>query len=164
MKFWRAEAGVEAAFERLHREDNSWEVELDFESPLLRLVRQDPKQAEAARRIAYSPVTVVSGRGGTGKTEVVTAALEQIEEKMKWKQEEERDERGDSLEDVTTEEEEEESGKDHTTRKTSIVLYATPTGKAASVIRKRIGKEAHTIHKVKILFFCVCVFYTHKVV
>ena len=27
-------------------------------------------------------------------------------------------------------------------------MYATPTGKAASVIKRRIRKEAYTIHKV----------------
>jgi len=29
-----------------------------------------------------------------------------------------------------------------------LVLYVAPTGKAASVIRKRIKKKAYTIHQV----------------
>jgi hypothetical protein len=36
------------------------------------------------------------------------------------------------------------------------ILYCAPTGKAASVIKKRVGKKAFTIHQVWIVSLCPC--------
>ena len=46
------------------------------------LVRQDPRQRLSAEKILSNSVTMISGRGGTGKTEVVTSTLEAIKEKL----------------------------------------------------------------------------------
>ena len=72
----------------------------------------------AAESIISRAITLVSGRGGTGKTEVVSkvlAAAELIADR------------------------EDSNGK---------ILYAAPTGKAASVIKKRVGAPSFTIHQV----------------
>ncbi len=102
-KFWRAEKAVEEAFEDLHSPANKWQVQLDFNkwdlvaNPFMadaliiivnvrecfERVRDDEDQKLAAEKIANFPVVVVSGRGGTGKTEVVTSVLEEIEELAK---------------------------------------------------------------------------------
>ena len=58
-------------------------------SPRLSRLRSDPRQVSAARAVASSAVAVISGRGGTGKTEVVTSVLEEIEEMEKKLEEEE---------------------------------------------------------------------------
>jgi ATP-dependent exoDNAse (exonuclease V) alpha subunit len=42
-------------------------------------INSDPAQRSAAEKILSNPVTVISGRGGTGKTEVVTAVLDAAE-------------------------------------------------------------------------------------
>ncbi len=51
-------------------------------------IRSDPTQLSAAKAITRNPVTVISGRGGTGKTEVVTSTLNAIDkffnDKVAW--------------------------------------------------------------------------------
>jgi MoxR-like ATPase len=42
-------------------------------------MQNDSNQLLAAKKILSNPITLISGRGGTGKTEVVTAVLEAIE-------------------------------------------------------------------------------------
>ena len=45
-------------------------------------MRHDPRQRLSAEKILSNSVTMISGRGGTGKTEVVTSTLEAIKEKL----------------------------------------------------------------------------------
>ncbi len=53
-------------------------------------IRSDPRQLMAARKILTEPLVLVSGRGGTGKTEVVTAVLEEIAKAIEETQEVEK--------------------------------------------------------------------------
>lgn len=50
-----------------------------FSSEEFSRVRRDAKQMSAAIAISRKPVSVISGRGGTGKTEVVTTTLNAID-------------------------------------------------------------------------------------
>ncbi len=45
-------------------------------------VRKDPDQLKAAQMVSKNPITIISGRGGTGKTEVVVAVLNAIDEEL----------------------------------------------------------------------------------
>ncbi len=69
-----------------------WEAEMDMERKRFENVRNDARQTEAVRKIASRPVVVVSGRGGTGKTEVVTAALEEMAELEEEREKREKEE------------------------------------------------------------------------
>ena len=43
-------------------------------------IKSDADQLSAAKKIIDNPITLISGRGGTGKTEVVTSILYAMEE------------------------------------------------------------------------------------
>uniref|UniRef100_A0A8C8IY32 DNA helicase B winged helix domain-containing protein n=1 Tax=Oncorhynchus tshawytscha TaxID=74940 RepID=A0A8C8IY32_ONCTS len=100
----------------------------------------DPDQVRAAKMICFNPVTVISGKGGCGKTTVVSlvfkAALQQSPEKEVrkacW------DFENDSL---GSEAWEEADGEDE-------VLLTAPTGRAASLLTKRTCFKAYTLHQV----------------
>ena len=119
------------------------------------------------------PITLVSGRGGTGKTEVVSAVLKAVEEELKHSDFEkmencnitedgvnsdasfmskDRDDFPDSDEALLGMAKEAESNDDKSKPKSDTmngpILYCAPTGKAASVIKKRVGSKAYTIHQV----------------
>ncbi|CAL8323149.1 unnamed protein product [Lota lota] len=110
-------------------------------------VKVDPDQLLAAEMICANPVTVISGKGGCGKTTVVSvvfqAAVEQkgsiLEESAK------------AFADI------EDPGEDPGERtkrpygdkvlKEEILLTA-PTGRAASLLTKKTGFKAYTLHQV----------------
>uniref|UniRef100_A0A674A565 Helicase (DNA) B n=1 Tax=Salmo trutta TaxID=8032 RepID=A0A674A565_SALTR len=106
----------------------------------------DPDQIRAAEMICSNPVTVISGKGGCGKTTVVSllfkAALQQSPEeevrKVCW------DFENDSLGSEAWEEEKSSwvlQGEDE-------VLLTAPTGRAASLLTKRTCLKAYTLHQV----------------
>ncbi|XP_064796995.1 DNA helicase B-like [Oncorhynchus masou masou] len=132
----------------------------------------DPDQVRAAEMICFNPVTVISGKGGCGKTTVVSlvfkAALQQSPEKVRkacW------DFENDSLgseawEEAGAWEEEalsqsllsqlEGEVKDEKKKSSSSwvlqgedeVLLTAPTGRAASLLTKRTCFKAYTLHQV----------------
>jgi ATP-dependent exoDNAse (exonuclease V) alpha subunit len=120
-------------------------------------IQGDLAQMAAARSIIQKPVTLISGRGGTGKTEVVSAVLKAAEEGLKKAREEENslisEDGVDSSDSFMTSDlggggdieppREREGGGSN-----GPMLYCAPTGKAASVIKKRVGAKAFTIHQV----------------
>ena len=81
-----------------------------------------------AKSIISQPITMVSGRGGTGKTEVVSKVLAAAKNMIDVSDEKNSD---DGLE------------NEHFV---GTILYTAPTGKAASVIKKRVRASAFTIH------------------
>ena len=98
----------------------------------------------AAKCILTKPITLVSGRGGTGKTEVVSTVLKAVEESLK----ERENMKSKDKDDLSKTEAEEKKGKDKSENMNGPILYCAPTGKAASVIKKRVGSKAFTIHQV----------------
>ena len=56
--------------------------DLIFSSAAFDNIRSDPKQMEAAQCMLTKPLTVVSGRAGTGKTEVAVTVWKQVHERM----------------------------------------------------------------------------------
>ncbi|XP_052367645.1 DNA helicase B-like [Oncorhynchus keta] len=132
----------------------------------------DPDQVSAAEMICFNPVTVISGKGGCGKTTVVSlvfkAALQQSPEKEVTKAcwDFENDSLGsEAWEEAEAWEEEARSKsllpqlngevKDETKSSSSWVLQGedevlltAPTGRAASLLTKRTCFKAYTLHQV----------------
>lgn len=106
--------------------------------------------------MAANPITLISGRGGTGKTEVVTSVLNVAEEMIRRAGEaidEDSVSDGDAV--LNPDSRCGDSRRESPQRKNiprvssnGPVLYTAPTGKAAGVIRKRIKRNAFTIHQI----------------
>ena len=121
-------------------------------------VRSDPDQLLGAKKIASNPITLISGRGGTGKTEVVTSVLNVAEELIARPAKATDDDGIDEDEaamlaildspDGDSRRESPSREKKPRVLSNGPVLYTAPTGKAASVIRKRIKRNAFTIHQI----------------
>ena len=119
-------------------------------------VRSDPDQLLGAKKIASNPITLISGRGGTGKTEVVTSVLNVAEELFTRPAKAIDDDGIDDAEAaINIDSPDGESRRESPSREkkprvlnNGPVLYTAPTGKAAGVIRKRIKRPAFTIHQI----------------
>ncbi|XP_060695751.1 DNA helicase B isoform X1 [Hemiscyllium ocellatum] len=120
-------------------------------------VKLDSYQLKAAIMMCENPVTVISGKGGCGKTTLVSYIFSTVVKNMESADNEEllqacrdleQDEwapeswdipvgktpNGDSVEKVDV-------------RKLSV-LFTAPTGKAASLLKKKTGFNAYTLHQV----------------
>jgi hypothetical protein len=230
MRHWTAEEGVKEKIVKLSKNASSYLVK--FSKPVFERIRKDPHQMKAAQLIDKNAVTLISGRGGTGKTEVVSTVLNEIEaiiglDKARAKKECDyynrlichcKNDDQDSADDIIIKEDAEiiktnraeytsnlllpdpfanydvkvditdveikivaqfskwmtENGKDNPLSRVwkddpklrldavkdneedldeketelKYVLCVAPTGKAASVMRKRTGKKAFTIHQI----------------
>ncbi|XP_072002762.1 DNA helicase B isoform X2 [Engystomops pustulosus] len=107
----------------------------------------DADQKKAVRMILANPVTVISGKGGCGKTTVVS----QVFKSMMKKENDEVEKACKALEEDIDASEEwfcdaMTSNPDHSD---SIrVLLTAPTGKAASLLKKKTDLPAATLHQV----------------
>ncbi|XP_031676616.1 DNA helicase B isoform X1 [Oncorhynchus kisutch] len=131
----------------------------------------DPDQVRAAEMICFNPVTVISGKGGCGKTTVVSlvfkAALQQSPEKEVrkacWDFENdslgsEAWEEAEALEDealsksllsqLEGEVKDEKKLSSWVLQGEDEVLLTAPTGRAASLLTKRTCFKAYTLHQV----------------
>ncbi|XP_062383939.1 DNA helicase B [Sardina pilchardus] len=132
----------------------------------------DPDQVRAAQMICSNSVTVISGKGGCGKTTVVSlvfkAAMQQhdreMEEVLKACEDFQNDSGHSPPEDQAKanppgvgkeskqEEErrkkEEEKKKEEEEAEKLQVLLTAPTGRAAGLLTKRTGFTAYTMHQV----------------
>ncbi|KAG7320399.1 hypothetical protein KOW79_016252 [Hemibagrus wyckioides] len=94
----------------------------------------DPDQVRAAEMMCDNAVTVISGKGGCGKTTVVSMIF-----KAAMEQQESRKNNGHMLEEVEQKENDD---------KPLEVLLTAPTGRAASLLTKKTCFTAYTIHQV----------------
>ncbi|PFX33712.1 DNA helicase B [Stylophora pistillata] len=107
----------------------------------------DVDQIHAAQLISTKPVAVLSGRGGCGKTFVVSEILKKVLEEKKEKILQENP--------VNSVETNIDICEDYSEKLKEVneqVLLTAPTGKAASILGKRIGIPAHTLHSVIFTF------------
>lgn len=112
----------------LELQDPDLQLELNFEDPEWEKIRTDDKQMEAASMCAQKPVVMISGRGGTGKTEIVSAIvhiLERtlIEKNPPLKTHDNRDEKKERMR----------------YPEPKYVLCVAPTGKAGTGLAQRSG-------------------------
>eukprot|EP00092_Neocalanus_flemingeri_P026030 GFUD01028215.1.p1 GENE.GFUD01028215.1~~GFUD01028215.1.p1 ORF type:complete len:1265 (+),score=407.13 GFUD01028215.1:55-3849(+) len=159
MRYWKAEESICSSLESILLSP-TWELDVDLTDPRFERIQADGAQMAAANCIISKAVTLVSGRGGTGKTEVVSAVLKAAEEGIK--KEGAQDIKDDSL--ISEDGVNSEDSFMTRDRDTSVnggggieeppdpsngpILYCAPTGKAASVIKKRVGSKAFTIHQI----------------
>ncbi|KAM6214671.1 DNA helicase B [Rhynchocyon petersi] len=112
----------------------------------------DPDQVTALEMICANAVTVISGKGGCGKTTIVSRLfkhIEQLEEREVKKACEDFEQDQDPSEEwVTfTEQNQKEAGK------AIEVLLTAPTGKAAGLLRQKTGLHAYTLCQVNYSFY-----------
>ncbi|XP_017371337.1 DNA helicase B [Cebus imitator] len=125
------------------------EVQLDQDQIEVQL---DQDQLAALEMICSNPVTVISGKGGCGKTTIVSHLfkhIEQLEEReVKKACEDFEQDQSSSEEWITfTEQSQLEASKD------IQVLLTAPTGKAAGLLRQKTGLHAYTLCQVNYSFY-----------
>ncbi|XP_033077254.1 DNA helicase B [Trachypithecus francoisi] len=125
------------------------EVQLDQDQVEVPL---DQDQVAALEMICSNPVTVISGKGGCGKTTIVSRLfkhIEQLEEReVKNACEDFEQDQNASEEWITfTEQSQLEAGK------AIEVLLTAPTGKAAGLLRQKTGLHAYTLCQVNYSFY-----------
>lgn len=108
----------------------------------------DNDQINAAKLITQKPVVVMSGRGGCGKTFVVSNVLSKA---LEMKKQCVLQEFAGDLDDENVSTSDDERDKASKTRQEEIeeeVLITAPTGKAASILGRRTSLPSHTLHSV----------------
>ncbi|KAM4675532.1 DNA helicase B [Discoglossus pictus] len=107
----------------------------------------DADQLKAAKMICANPVTVISGKGGCGKTTVVSLVFKHLMKKEK----EEVDEACRAFEsdlNASSEWEWDSVVPKENSSECVRVLLTAPTGKAASLLKKKTALPAATLHQI----------------
>ncbi len=135
-RYWKAEENVVRSLEEIMKAGKNVQYKVDLKDERFSKIQMDADQMKAAKSILENHITIVSGRGGTGKTQVVSDVLGAIQDTFEGASSKHNsdDEAGD-VEDVKEEEIRE-------------IVYCAPTGKAANVISRRVGSKAYTIHQI----------------
>lgn len=154
---YQAESGIAKSLNNLMSKE-PWKIDLDVRAVLLsdecdrRSARAkdfgtgstshiddeaslDQDQVQAAEMMCANAVTVISGKGGCGKTTVVCAILKAAMDQKK-------------NNDVNSSPQKKSLDKDNDEKSHIEVLMTAPTGRAASLLKKRTGFPAYTIHQV----------------
>ncbi|XP_042324079.1 DNA helicase B isoform X2 [Sceloporus undulatus] len=107
----------------------------------------DPYQESAIELICSNPVTVISGKGGCGKTTIVSYLFRYL---MKKEKEEVRNACKDFEADMDVSEEWHtfSHSSNVNINKSLNVLFTAPTGKAAALLFKKTKIPAYTLHQV----------------
>ncbi|XP_062865094.1 DNA helicase B [Trichomycterus rosablanca] len=155
---YQAENGIAECLQELMSED-TWKIDLDVREVLLSDERDrirardkdsstgstsemddeprlDQDQVLAAEMMCANAVTVISGKGGCGKTTVVCSIL-----KAAMNQKENNN-------DVNSSTQKEGEEKENDEKSPIEVLLTAPTGRAASLLKKRTSFPAYTMHQV----------------
>ncbi|XP_040200000.1 DNA helicase B isoform X2 [Rana temporaria] len=107
----------------------------------------DAEQQRAARMILANPVTIISGKGGCGKTTVVSRVFKAVMQEEK----DEVEKACKALEDdMDASEEWDFNAMTPSCKHSDVhrVLLTAPTGKAASLLRKKTELPAATLHQI----------------
>lgn len=157
-------ADVQAGSSNMDHDEITSDSDSDSWDPDQAAVDLDPDQVRAAEMMCENPVTVISGKGGCGKTTVVSlvfkAAMEQQtcdrEEMLKACEVFQNDsqESSDGLLTDTPMEGQNGTESDGDDKKPLEVLLTAPTGRAASLLTKRTSFTAYTMHQVLWSFMC----------
>ncbi|XP_032894249.1 DNA helicase B-like [Amblyraja radiata] len=120
-------------------------------------INLDKEQIKAATMMCENPVTIISGKGGCGKTTIVSLTFKAAVEKMKHAEKEELSQACEDLEqdqsapeswDIPKTPTKNTGGVEQNDDSKAVVLFTAPTGKAASLLKKKTGFNAYTLHQV----------------
>ncbi|XP_053398200.1 DNA helicase B-like [Mercenaria mercenaria] len=156
---WKAENNIARGINSLIKQDERqpWKLEVDWETEDFESIRQDNDQLRAAKLIASKPVVAISGKGGCGKTYVVTKVITAAKAT---RQKQKDTETGTGLHDDAEAADLADRGddsyewkgdypeeKEECPEKIELLLTA-PTGKAANLLGKRAKCASFTLHQV----------------
>ncbi|XP_069760086.1 DNA helicase B isoform X3 [Narcine bancroftii] len=118
----------------------------------------DQDQIKAGNMMCENPITIISGKGGCGKTTVISLIFKAVVENNEMAENEEILQACEDLEhdqsapgtwDIPiAKTSNDAAGTEKLKISKGIVLFTAPTGKAASILRKKTGFAAYTLHQV----------------
>lgn len=113
----------------------------------------DRDQVTAMEKICSNPVTIISGKGGCGKSTVVSCLFRHLKQIEKEVEAASKDFEGDldASEEWGTFDHHSESENTGTKNCLNVLLTA-PTGRAASLLSEKNRLPAYTLHQVRIFF------------
>ncbi|XP_006813110.1 DNA helicase B-like, partial [Saccoglossus kowalevskii] len=162
-RYWCCERNIARYLTKLQA-NGKWEIEFDWAGHLD--FQDDPEQQQAAKLMCLNPITVMSGKGGCGKTHVVSIVFKEAEKRFLKMNEEETGEDDVSKEtedfdgknvDESYEQEvdtpNEKDEKNDSGPKGPHILLTAPTGKAASLLGRRTKLPSFTLHQVMYSFY-----------
>ncbi|XP_069844400.1 DNA helicase B [Dipodomys merriami] len=132
-------------------DDFIWNCENEIDAGINEM-ELDQDQVAALEMICANAVTVISGKGGCGKTTIVSQlfkCLQQLEEREVEKACEDFEQDQDVPEDWVTFTEQSKLSTD----KAIEVLLTAPTGKATGLLREKTGLPAYTLCQVNYSFY-----------
>uniref|UniRef100_A0A8D0F0J9 DNA helicase B n=1 Tax=Strix occidentalis caurina TaxID=311401 RepID=A0A8D0F0J9_STROC len=115
----------------------------------------DLDQVTAMEKICSNPVTIISGKGGCGKSTIVSCLFRHLKQMEKEVEAASKDfeEDLDASEEWNTFDHHRESENMYT-KKLVNVLFTAPTGRAASLLSKKTKLPAYTLHQSCFLVSC----------
>ncbi|XP_023572040.1 DNA helicase B [Octodon degus] len=143
------ETSLDNSIDTLELQDRGEENDSNAE---MKEVQLDQDQVAALEMICSNAVTVISGKGGCGKTTIVSHLfkyIEQLEEREVRKACEDFEQDQDVPEEWMTFTGQGQLGAD----KPIEVLLTAPTGKAAGLLREKTGLLAYTLYQVNYSFY-----------
>ncbi|OWF37649.1 DNA helicase B-like [Mizuhopecten yessoensis] len=120
---WKSEVNIAKGLNHLFQQHINKPEILDIDirnNPEFENISKDKDQMKAAEFIKNYPVVVISGKGGCGKTTVVTKVMSETYKASSSKEISEN----------------------------LIVLYTAPTGKAAKLLGRKAGTDGYTLHQI----------------
>lgn len=114
----------------------------------------DKDQVIAVEKICSNPVTIISGKGGCGKSTIVSCLFRHLKQMEKEVEAASKDfeEDLDASEEWNMFNHHWESENMHA-KKILNVLFTAPTGRATSLLREKTQLPAYTMHQVRFCFF-----------
>ncbi|NXI16770.1 HELB helicase, partial [Irena cyanogastra] len=133
-----------------HNGENHFpEKEVGSMSGIQSKVEVDKDQVIAVKKICSNPVTIISGKGGCGKSTIVSCLFRHLKQMEKEVEAASKDFEGDldASEEWNTFDHHWESENMHA-KKYLNVLFTAPTGRATSLLREKTQLPAYTLHQI----------------
>lgn len=151
MYLWKAEKKIASSISTLFhlQEGQPWKLDVEWEGEKFKTIKEDADQWRAAQLIANQPVVAISGKGGCGKTHVVTQVITAAKAASKDKAGESKSAGLCNNYDMDDSEmfDYREMEQQKCPQSVNLLLTA-PTGKAANLLGKRAKSPSYTLHQV----------------
>ncbi|NXP56726.1 HELB helicase, partial [Heliornis fulica] len=135
--------------ERLDCKNHFAEKDVASTSGAQSLAEVDSDQVNAMEKICSNPVTIISGKGGCGKSTIVSCLFRHLKQMEKEVEAASKDfeEDMDASEEWNTFDHHWESENSCTKNKLNV-LFTAPTGRAASFLSEKTNLPAYTLHQI----------------